>query len=197
MGSPACPLGPAMCRGRAPSKFSAQSARTYTIRARNTRCCIPALPGLTDLLLSGQSPNGVDALATQLILGSNGATSNSTRCSHCCVQGVGIQACCFASSSGSLTVGYQHRRHDAPFPDVLIYVDQGNVDGAFFGTTFPHLLLMTYPSVRPQRPPEQYMPRVFGFKLHSSALATTEGQHGGSHSNSVAVSRPLRPLTVR
>ncbi|CAK0761044.1 Casein kinase II subunit beta-3 [Coccomyxa viridis] len=62
---------------------------------------------------------------------------------------------------------------------------QGNVDGAFFGTTFPHLLLMTYPSIRPQRPPEQYAPRVFGFKLHSSALACAEGQSSGAHTNSV------------
>ena len=66
--------------------------------------------------------------------------------------------------------------------------DQGNVDGAFFGTTFPHLLLMTYPSIRPQRPPEQYAPRVFGFKLHSSALACAEGQSSGAHTNSVGVS---------
>ena len=47
---------------------------------------------------------------------------------------------------------------------------QGNVDGVFFGTTFPHLLLMTYPSLRPPRPTETYVPRVFGFKLHESAL---------------------------
>lgn len=39
---------------------------------------------------------------------------------------------------------------------------QGNVDGAYFGTTFPHLLLMTYPSLRPSQPTENYTPRVFG-----------------------------------
>ena len=44
------------------------------------------------------------------------------------------------------------------------------MDGVFFGTTFPHLLLMTYPSLRPPRPTETYVPRVFGFKLHESAL---------------------------
>ena len=70
---------------------------------------------------------------------------------------------------------------------------QGNVDGAFFGTTFPHLLLMTYPSVRPQRPPEQYVPRVFGFKLHSSALAVVEGQPSSAQANHVAVSAQLDP----
>lgn len=47
---------------------------------------------------------------------------------------------------------------------------QGNVDGAYFGTTFPHLLLMTYPSLRPARSTDSYTPRIFGFKLHVSAL---------------------------
>ena len=45
----------------------------------------------------------------------------------------------------------------------------GNIDGAYFGTTFPHLFLMTYPQYRPQRPPESYVPRVFGFKISSLA----------------------------
>ncbi|XP_074269644.1 casein kinase II subunit beta-1-like [Silene latifolia] len=43
---------------------------------------------------------------------------------------------------------------------------QGNVDGAYFGTTFPHLFLMTYPHLKPQKPSQSYTPRVFGFKLH-------------------------------
>ncbi|KMS97668.1 hypothetical protein BVRB_5g124980 [Beta vulgaris subsp. vulgaris] len=43
---------------------------------------------------------------------------------------------------------------------------QGNVDGAYFGTTFPHLFLMTYPHFKPQKPTSSYTQRVFGFKLH-------------------------------
>ncbi|KAJ3706984.1 hypothetical protein LUZ61_010689 [Rhynchospora tenuis] len=43
---------------------------------------------------------------------------------------------------------------------------QGNVDGAYFGTTFPHLFLMTYSHLKPPKPSQQYVPRVFGFKLH-------------------------------
>ena len=46
---------------------------------------------------------------------------------------------------------------------------QSNVDGAYFGTTLPHLLLMTMPALRPAQPVVPYVPRVFGFKLHSSA----------------------------
>ncbi|KAI8474310.1 MAG: casein kinase II, regulatory subunit [Monoraphidium minutum] len=49
---------------------------------------------------------------------------------------------------------------------------QCSIDGAFFGSTFPHLLLMTYPMYRPPRSTEAYTPRVFGFKLHPSAYNT-------------------------
>ncbi|XP_059313050.1 putative casein kinase II subunit beta-4 [Lycium ferocissimum] len=45
---------------------------------------------------------------------------------------------------------------------------QGNIDGAYFGTTFPHLFLMTYGHLKPQKPTQNYVPRVFGFKLHKT-----------------------------
>jgi hypothetical protein len=48
------------------------------------------------------------------------------------------------------------------------------VDGAYFGTTFPHLMLMTYPSYRPPKSVEKYVPRVFGFKLHPAAFGNRE-----------------------
>ncbi|KAL6498867.1 casein kinase 2 regulatory subunit [Orobanche hederae] len=41
-----------------------------------------------------------------------------------------------------------------------------DIDGAYFGTTFPHLFLMTYGHLKPQKPTQSYVPRVFGFKLH-------------------------------
>ncbi|XP_039034238.1 putative casein kinase II subunit beta-4 isoform X3 [Hibiscus syriacus] len=43
---------------------------------------------------------------------------------------------------------------------------QGNIDGAYFGTTFPHLFLMTYGHLKPHKPTQNYIPRVFGFKIH-------------------------------
>ncbi|KAM6557380.1 hypothetical protein CsatB_004399 [Cannabis sativa] len=43
---------------------------------------------------------------------------------------------------------------------------QGNIDGAYFGTTFPHLFLMTYGHLKQQKASQNYVPRVFGFKLH-------------------------------
>ncbi|KAK9144759.1 hypothetical protein Sjap_004662 [Stephania japonica] len=43
---------------------------------------------------------------------------------------------------------------------------QGNIDGAYFGTTFPHLFLMTYGQYKPQKPSQSYISRIFGFKIH-------------------------------
>ncbi|XP_047313986.1 casein kinase II subunit beta-3-like isoform X2 [Impatiens glandulifera] len=43
---------------------------------------------------------------------------------------------------------------------------QSNIDGAYFGTTFSNLFLMSYGHLKPQKPSQKYVPRVFGFKLH-------------------------------
>ncbi|EOD14919.1 hypothetical protein EMIHUDRAFT_426064 [Emiliania huxleyi CCMP1516] len=45
-------------------------------------------------------------------------------------------------------------------------VPGGNyIDGAFFGSTYPHLFLQTFREVRPPPPTQRYVPRVFGFKI--------------------------------
>ncbi|CAK9143883.1 unnamed protein product [Ilex paraguariensis] len=43
---------------------------------------------------------------------------------------------------------------------------QENIDGSYFGTTFPNLFLMTYGHLKPQKAAQSYVPRVFGFKVH-------------------------------
>lgn len=40
------------------------------------------------------------------------------------------------------------------------------IDGAYFGSTFPHLFLMTYGHLKPQPDARGYVPKVFGFKVH-------------------------------
>lgn len=45
---------------------------------------------------------------------------------------------------------------------------QGNIDGAYFGTTFPHLFVMTYHPPAP-KPSHSYVPKIYGFKIHKSA----------------------------
>ena len=59
----------------------------------------------------------------------------------------------------------------------------GTVDGAAFGTTFPHLFLMTFNNLVPDPllPDSAYIPRVFGFRVHQSALVR---QIGGGVSGS-------------
>lgn len=44
-----------------------------------------------------------------------------------------------------------------------------NIDGAYFGTTFPHLFLQTYPELVPTKPQFSYVPRIFGFKIHKTS----------------------------
>jgi casein kinase II subunit beta len=47
---------------------------------------------------------------------------------------------------------------------------QGSMDGAYFGTTFPHLYLLTYHEFIPQKEErektQKYIPKVFGFKIY-------------------------------
>ncbi|KII61758.1 Casein kinase II subunit beta [Thelohanellus kitauei] len=45
----------------------------------------------------------------------------------------------------------------------------GAMDGSFIGTTFPHLLLMTYPERRPPPVDSTYVPKIYDFKLHPRA----------------------------
>eukprot|EP01114_Cavostelium_apophysatum_P015570 TRINITY_DN4265_c0_g1_i2.p1 TRINITY_DN4265_c0_g1~~TRINITY_DN4265_c0_g1_i2.p1 ORF type:complete len:270 (-),score=60.26 TRINITY_DN4265_c0_g1_i2:193-1002(-) len=49
------------------------------------------------------------------------------------------------------------------------YGRHASIDGAYFGTTFPHLLLQTYPELVPTKPQFSYVPRIFGFKIHKSS----------------------------
>ena len=67
------------------------------------------------------------------------------------------------------------------------------VDGASFGTTFPHLFLMTFSNLVPDPLPvdSAYIPRVFGFRIHSSAR-----QVSSSTTPSLMVEAPAKPPPV-
>ena len=65
------------------------------------------------------------------------------------------------------------------------------VDGAAFGTTFPHLFLMTFSNLVPDPLPKDsaYVPRVFGFRVHMSARQRTSGGSNTSTSSSASATR--------
>lgn len=44
-----------------------------------------------------------------------------------------------------------------------------SIDGAYFGTSFHNILFQVYPTLVPTKNTERYVPRVYGFKVHSSA----------------------------
>jgi len=69
-----------------------------------------------------------------------------------------------------------------------------NIDGASFGTTFPHLFLMTFSNLLPETISlnTPYVPRVFGFRVHQSArkrggqlLTTSKTNKKGSRGGNV------------
>lgn len=44
-----------------------------------------------------------------------------------------------------------------------------NIDGAYFGSTFCHLFLLTHSELIVPKPTESYVPRIFGFRIHESS----------------------------
>jgi len=44
-----------------------------------------------------------------------------------------------------------------------------HIDGAYFGTTFPHLFFLTFPELKVQKSEELYVPRVFGYRINKDA----------------------------
>ncbi|XP_033170398.1 suppressor-of-stellate-like protein [Drosophila mauritiana] len=54
------------------------------------------------------------------------------------------------------------------------------LDGAMFGTSFPHMFFMQLPMLRPQPPVEKYVPRIHGFRLHESALKPLESRESST-----------------
>jgi hypothetical protein len=85
------------------------------------------------------------------------------------------------------------------------------IDGAYFGTTFPHLFLMTYPQAIPPAPLNVYVPRIFGFKIRraleeggaapapAAGTGTSSGPRGltaGGAASAVRIPGPAGPAAA-
>ena len=50
---------------------------------------------------------------------------------------------------------------------------QAGLDGAFFGTTFAHMFLLSYPELIPRKPTSVYIPKIYGFKINRESAYYT------------------------
>lgn len=53
--------------------------------------------------------------------------------------------------------------------DVYCTPNHNSVDSIAFGTSLPHLILDKYPDLCPFKPDTEYVPKIFGFKIHPSS----------------------------
>lgn len=60
---------------------------------------------------------------------------------------------------------------------------QGNIDGAYFGTTFPHLFLLQHPELIPQHSSKAYTPRIYGFRINKDSVYYNRNHREGSSSS--------------
>lgn len=65
--------------------------------------------------------------------------------------------------------------------------DHWDIDGAYFGSSFPHTFFLTYCHFLPLEPPIPYVPKVFGFRVHQRKsiikIKLDIGEYGASLAN--------------
>lgn len=69
----------------------------------------------------------------------------------------------------------------------------GRIDGAYFTTTLPHLLIMTFPEIASIGLTTKYVPRIFGYKVHRGEAALPKpGSDAAAAAAAVRTSAALR-----
>jgi len=112
------------------------------------------------------------------------------RCPHVFCQGQPVLPVGLSDLPRNYTVNvFCPRCHGLFFPKST---RQANIDGAYFGTTFPHLYLMTHPDMVPNKPTQQYQPRIYGFKINQASLYYRNHEEASSSRHSSGRERSSR-----
>ena len=64
-----------------------------------------------------------------------------------------------------------------------------DIDGAYFGPSFPFILLKTFPDLVPKDKTKHFEPTIYGFKLHKKSAATSHPKEAENLENQVAPRR--------
>ncbi|GMH68771.1 hypothetical protein TrLO_g1817 [Triparma laevis f. longispina] len=92
------------------------------------------------------------------------------RCPRVFCQGQPVLPCGLSDLPRNYTVNvFCPKCHDLFYPKST---RQSNIDGAYFGTTFPHLYLMAHPETIPTSSANsvKYVPKVYGFKISKKSV---------------------------
>ena len=63
---------------------------------------------------------------------------------------------------------------------------KADIDGAYFGSAFPHMLLQTYPNLVPKEGSAPFIPRIYGFRIF--------GQKGSKYGLNTVVNAAVAPV---
>ena len=86
------------------------------------------------------------------------------RCPRVYCQGQPVLPVCLSDVPRNFSVNvYCPRCQEIYYPRSTKHA---NLDGAYFGTTFAHLFLLSYPDLIPPKSAQFYVPRIYGFRIN-------------------------------
>ena len=103
------------------------------------------------------SPRGLELMKRKYLFGTFGVCPR-TSCLNQNVMPIGLND---TLSTARVKI-YCPKCEDMYIPKKKI----AELDGAFFGTSFPQALLQSYPDLVPVSGPQPFIPKMFGFKLY-------------------------------
>jgi len=65
-------------------------------------------------------------------------------------------------------------------------------DGAYFGTSFPHVFLQSFPNLVPLEPPVSYVPKIFGFRVSGKKSIIQVKLEAGEYGDSLRGCRAVQ-----